>query len=209
MSPQLASPRAPILPPDDDDAATTDSTPHYSSFEHFEPGLQFLSNDPSAEDQRHALWHQQQQHKQQHELHQNKTSATSRTTDDAAFVDLLYIVDPAGSTTVVNLTSPTSTSAATAAAAPVPAPSDRFALPAEHDEPNQPAYLPPLSAAFNNPPTSATTTATTTIIAGSGSARALLGPELDLEMANELEYEAKLMNWWPSSEADELKVERM
>jgi hypothetical protein len=48
-----------------------------------------------------------------------------------------------------------------------------------------------------------------TIIAGSGSARALLGTELDLEEANELDYEAKLMSWWPRPEEDELKVERM
>jgi hypothetical protein len=197
MSPQILSKDAPSANPD----ALTDSADLYSSFEHFEPGLQFLSNDPASEDKRHVLWQQEQQQKQQ--LRQDKDTAPlkgmaelpgSRPADDPEFVDLLYIVNPAGETTVMNLTSP-----APAASAPF----DQYALPAEHDDPSQTASLPPLSAAFNPSSTR------TTIIAGSGSARALFGPELDLEEANELDYEAKLMSWWPRPEADELKVERM
>jgi hypothetical protein len=216
MSPQLASPHAPVLPTDDDNTTAADSTPLYSSFEHFEPGLQFLSNDPVAEDERHVMWQQQKQQKQQRELRQNNTATAAAPGitgprsdhDDAEFVDLLYIVDPAGKTTVMNLASPSGPEPEPASAVPAPptsTSSDPYALPAEHDDPNQRAYLPPLSAAFN--PSSTATKVT--IIAGSGSARALLGTELDLEEANELDYEAKLMSWWPRPEEDELKVERM
>jgi hypothetical protein len=202
MPPQTLSKKT----PSESAAPLTDGVDLYSSFEHFEPGLQFLSNDPVSEDNHHVLWQQEQQQKQQ--LPQDKDTAPLKDTatklrdpgpNDPDFVDLLYVVNPAGETSVTNLTSP-------APAPPAPSPSaatDQYALPTEHDDPSQTAYLPPLSAAFNQSSTK------TTIIAGSGSARALLGPELDLEEANELDYEARLMSWWPKPEEDELKVERM
>ena len=209
MSPQVLSQNTP--PPSYD--PSTDSTPRCSSFEHFAPGLQFLSNDPTSEGKRHDLRQQQQQQKQQTKLHQDAVpqGETAKLRDphpnDSAYVDLLYIVNPAGETTVMDLTSPEPASASSSSAVPsvsaAPGPPIQYALPAEHDDTSVPAFLPPLSAPFNPPAT------TTTIIAGSGSARALLGPELELEEANELDYEARLMRWWPGPEADEIKVERM
>jgi hypothetical protein len=190
--------------------AITDSAPLYSSFEQFEPGLQLLSNDPSSEDSQQVLRQQQRQQKQQRELYHDTTPQGGTTnscnpvSDDSGFIDLLYIVDPAGKTAVMNITSPGPVSAPLAPPASAAShPSEQNAPPAQHGDLSQTSSLPPLSAAFNTPST------TTPIIAGSSSVRALLGPELELEEANELDYEAKLMSWWPSSGADELKVERM
>ena len=206
MSPQLRSNNAPLPPPD----VFTDGTPLYSSFEHFEPGLEFLSNDPSSEDRRHVLWQQQRLQNQQRDLRQSNAPQEGTIhfshphSNDSDVTDLLYIVDNSGKTTVMDLTSPEPASAPLAPPALTPSAIPiLYALPAEHDDASQTAYLPPLSAAFNSP------SKTTTIIAGSGSARALLGPELAEEECNELDYEARLMSWWPRPEADELKVERM
>jgi hypothetical protein len=184
-----------------------ESTPLYSSFEHFEPGLKFLSNDPSSEDRRLALHRQQkqqQQQQQQQELSKDTAPQDDDTSDfrapspeDSDFVDLLYVVDSAGHTTVMDITSPPP--------GPVPPPTPQPTS-SEHE------CLLPLRAAFKPPSTS-----TTTIIAGSYSARAVFkSPALkeeeeeeEEEEADERAREAKLMSWWPKPEADELKIERL
>jgi hypothetical protein len=198
-----------------------DSTPVYSSFEQFKPGLQLLSNDPSSEDGRHVRGQQSQQPQQQQQQQQQQkkppmihddTAPKGGTTDlanpccdDSEYMDLLYIVDPAGKATVMNLTSPESASAISPppAAAAAPVISEQGVPPVQHDGPNQTAYLPPLNAAFSPP------FETPQSIAGSNSASAPPRTEHELEEANELDYEDKLMKWWPSPEADELKVERL
>jgi hypothetical protein len=208
MSHQALSESTPPLPTD----TVIESTPLYSSFEHFEPGLVFLSNDPSPEDRRLALRRQQkkQQKQQQRELSKDTAPQDDDTSDlrapspeDSDFVDLLYVVDSAGHTTVMDISGPLP--------GPVPPPtpqptSSEYSLPAEHDVTTQTECLPPLSAAFKPPSTS-----TTTIIAGSDSAHAIFkSPALkDEEEADERAREAKLMSWWPKPEADELKVERL
>src|SRR5271156_2278124 len=100
MSHQLLSANVPPLSPD----PVSDCTHTYSSFEHFVPGLQFLSNDPASEAGQLASNHQQQQQQQQQHQELRKDSSSpgdtinsnSRRPDDSDFVDLLYVVDSSG-----------------------------------------------------------------------------------------------------------------
>lgn len=201
----LSESTPPICP----DSTIFESAPTYSSFEHFEPGLKLLSNDPSSEDPRLALHRQRKKQQQQREL-SNDTSPQDDgmsavripSHEDSDFVDLLYVVDSTGETRAVDITSTTR---------PVPPPtpqpasttsSEHYGLPAENDGSTQTECQPPLSAAFNLP--------ATTISAGSDSARAAQSVALEGEEdTDEAAREAKLMSWWPRPEADELKVERL
>jgi len=210
MSHQAFSESTPPICPD---STIFESVPTYSSFEHFEPGLKLLSNDPSSEDLRLALHRQRKKQQQQREL-SNDTSLQDDdmsavripSPGDSDLVDVLYVVDSAGETRVVDITGTTR---------PVPPPtpqpasttsSEHYGLPAENDGSTQTECLPPLSAAFNPP--------ATTISAGSDSARAAQSAALKEgkegeEGADEAAREAMLMSWWPRPEADELKVERL
>jgi len=201
-------------PPICTDSTIIESAPTYSSFENFEPGLKLLSNDPSSEDPRLALHRQRKKQQQQQRELSNDTSPQDDdmsavripSPGDSDFVDLLYVVDSAGETRVVDITSTTR---------PVPPPtpqpastisSEHYGLPAENDGSTQTECQPPLSAASNPP--------ATTISAGSDSARAAQSAALEErkegeEDADEAACEAKLMSWWPRTEADELKVERL
>ena len=190
MSHQAFSENIPPLPTD----TVIDSTPVYSSFEHFEPGLKFLSNDPSSEDRQLALRRQQEKQQKQRELSKNTAPQDDDAFDlgapspeDSDFVDLLYIVDSAGHTTVMEITSPPP--GPVPPLTPQPTSSEQYSLPAEHDVTTQTECLPPLSAAFNPPSTS-----TTTIIAGSDSARAIFKSPALKEEADERAREAKLMS---------------
>jgi hypothetical protein len=206
-----------LLPEDIPSSTIPDSMPVCSSFERFKPGLQLLSNDPSAEDGRHVRWQQQQQQQQQQQEQKQpgvipydtapkggNADSGDPCSDIPDVVDLLYIVDPAGKATVMNLTSPASASAPPAPPTSIVSViSEQDAPAGRYDDPSQTTCLPRLSAAFS-PPSPAPQR-----IAGSGSASALPRIGDELEEANELDYEEKLMRWWPSSEEDELKVERL
>lgn len=213
MSRQLLSKDIPLP----SSGAISDGTPVYSSFERFKPGLQLLSNDPSAEEGRHVRWHQQRRQRQQQEQQQQQEQKQTGTircgttpkggkTDsgDPCFDDSDF-VDPAGKATVMNATSPGSASAPSAPPTSVASViSEQDAPPVQqHHDPSQAACLPPLSAAFSPPSITPQNTA------GSGSGSAQPRTEDEIKEANELGYEDKLMDWWPSPEADELKVERL
>jgi hypothetical protein len=181
----------PLFSPD----SVTDLTTTYSSFEKSQPGFRFLSNDPLSKDTQppQSSHHHHQEFDNEAPAPPTDADAIKSRypgSDDSAFVDLLYIVDSAGKTSVTNITTPDTAALAVEAH--------------QHHVAVAPSCPPPHIGAFELPsptPTPTTTTATSTALPGSETS--------DDDDANELDYYTKLMVWWPTADADELKVERM